>query len=330
MTEIATVEVPPVFKDRKVGLIVFGIFQILLGALCAFLVPLMILGWLLDKNASSGTSLTTLAPGILLYTFLAAWFVTMGIGSILARRWARALSLIFSWVWLVCGIGALLFMILFMSDMYTKMGQSGQMPPEVARIAQFVMMGTLSVIYIILPGILVLFYKSRHVKATCDARDMHMRWTDRCPLPVLALSLLFWSWAASTLFAAFYNWVVPFFGCILSGPAGAVCVFAAAALSAYVAWGSYRLRISAWWCAAVIAIVWGASTIITFARIDLFDLYRKMNFPAEQIETMNQFGMPQGEAIIGFALAWFVGFLVYLLYTKKFFKPTAQAREAVL
>ena len=324
MTEIATAADGAAFKDRKVGLIVFGIFQILLGALCALLVPLMILASLVDKNASSGMNFTAMASGMLFYAFLAAWFITMGIGSLRARRWARALSLIFSWLWLVCGIGGLLFMILFMSDMYTKMGQNGQMPPGVARIAQFVMMGTLSVIYVILPGIFVFFYQSHHVKATCDARDAQTRWTDQCPLPVLALSLMFWSWAASTLFMAFHNWVVPFFGHILSGRAGAACIFAAAALSAYVAWGSYRLRVAAWWCAAVIAAVWGVSTIITFARIDLFDLYRKMNVPAGQIETMKQFGMPQGEAMIGFALAWFVGFLVYLLYTKKYFKPATQ------
>ncbi len=34
----------PDFKDRKTGLVIFGILQILLGALCALMVPLMILG----------------------------------------------------------------------------------------------------------------------------------------------------------------------------------------------------------------------------------------------------------------------------------------------
>jgi len=36
--------VPPAYKDRRTGLIVFGIFAIVIGAICALFVPLMIVG----------------------------------------------------------------------------------------------------------------------------------------------------------------------------------------------------------------------------------------------------------------------------------------------
>jgi hypothetical protein len=307
------------FKDRKIGLVVFGIFQILLGVLCSLLLPLMILGSLLDKNASSGTSLSMLIPGMLVYAFLAGWFITMGVGSILARRWARALSLIFSWLWLVCGIGGLLFLLVFMPGMLAKMSQGGQMPPSAVAIVKLVMFGTLAVIYVILPGMFVFFYRSRHVKATCDARDARTRWTDRCPLPVLALSLMFGFWAGSMSFMGFYNWAIPFFGCILSGPAGAAVAVVLVLVTGYLSWGTWHLSLTAWWCAVLSMILWTVSTILTFARVDFMQLYEKMNFPAQQIELMKQSGMPHNPAMIWFFSAWFAGFLAYLFYTKRFF-----------
>ena len=49
----------------------------------------------------------------------------------------------------------------------------------------------LGVFFVILPAVWIFFYKSRQVKATCEARDPVARWTDACPLPVLALCLWF-------------------------------------------------------------------------------------------------------------------------------------------
>lgn len=328
MTENAIAAGGAAFKDRKVGLVVFGIFQILLGALCALFVPLMILASLLDKNASSGTSLSMMVPAMLVYAFLATWFITMGIGSIMARRWARALSLVCSWLWLVCGLGGLLFVLLLMPDMSAQMSQSGQMPPAVIKVMKLVMIGTMTVIYVVLPGTFLLFYRSRHVKATCEARDTKTRWTDRCPLPVLALSLMFGFWAVSMPYMGFYNWVLPFFGCILSGPAGAAVAVGLMLLTGYVSWGTWHLRRAAWWCAVLSTLVWTVSTILTFARVDFVQLYEKMNFPAQQIELIKQSGMPQGPAMIWFFSAWFVGFLLYLLYTRRYFLNPASPKAA--
>jgi len=42
-------------------------------------------------------------------------------------------------------------------------------------------------LFIALPSALVLFYRSRHVKVTCELRDPVRRWIDICPLPSAAL-----------------------------------------------------------------------------------------------------------------------------------------------
>jgi hypothetical protein len=97
---------PPAYKNRSGGLIVFGVLTILLGALSGLMVPLMLLGQAINaRNPNSPpTSLAMLLPVLLMYGGLAVALIWLGIGSIKARRWARALLLIFAWSWLVMGV----------------------------------------------------------------------------------------------------------------------------------------------------------------------------------------------------------------------------------
>jgi len=118
------------FKDRKTRLVVFGILQIIFGGLCTLLVPLVILGMIMSAtvnkgNAAAGASLRMMIPGILIYLLLAVWFIWMGIGSIRTRRWARALILISSWLWLITGVLGGVFMLVLLPARYDQMGESG-------------------------------------------------------------------------------------------------------------------------------------------------------------------------------------------------------------
>jgi hypothetical protein len=312
------------FKDRKTGLVVFGILQIIFGGFCALMVPVMIFGMIasafLDNSAAAPMRPTMMIPGLLLYVLVGVWFICMGIGSIQARRWARALVLVTSWIWLISGISGLIVMLLLMPDMYDQMGESGRVPPEVARIMKYVMIAFMTVLYVIIPAVLVLFYGNKNVKATCEFRDTHVRWTDKCPLPVLALSLMFGFWAVSMPFTLFYGAAIPFFGFILTGLSGAGVALLVMLLSGYIAWGTYRLSINAWWCAVLLIIAWASSAAITFSRVSILDFYEKMNFPAQQLDAIKQFSISQDYMVLFFSL-WFVAFLGYLLYTRRYFVP---------
>ena len=316
------------FKDRKTGLVVFGILQIIFGGFCALMVPLMIFGMIasavLDNSGAAPMSLSMMIPGVLLYVLVAVWFICMGIGSVKARRWARALVLVSSWLWLISGIGGLIFILLLMPDMYEKMGENGQMPPEVARIMTYVMTGFMTVFYAIIPAVLVLFYGSKNVKATCEFRDPRVRWTDKCPLPVLALSLMFGFWVVSMPFTVCYGCAIPFFGSILTGLSGAGVVLLVMLLAGYVAWGTYRLSINAWWCAVLLVTAWASSAAITFSRVSILDFYEKMNFPEQQLDTMKQFSISQDYMVL-FLVLWAAAFIGYLLYTRRYFvRPPEQ------
>src|SRR5436190_12261921 len=91
--------VQPVYKDRRTGLIVFGIFAILIGAFCALLVPVMIFGQVMAARRL-GTEFETSAALIssAVYGAMAVVMIWLGVGSILARRWARALLLCVGWI----------------------------------------------------------------------------------------------------------------------------------------------------------------------------------------------------------------------------------------
>jgi len=314
-------------KDRKTGLIVFGILEILFGAFCGLMVPLMVFGMLataaVSKGSTTPASVGVMVPGLLFYVVLAVWFIWMGIGSVKARRWARALLLVTSWLWLISGVIGLAFMLVLLPDIYGRMGESGQMPQAMATIMVYVMIGFMGLFYVIMPGVLVLFYGSKHVKATCERRDSCIRWTDKCPLPVLAVSLMSGFCAFSMVLMGSYGWTMPFFGTILSGMAGAGVALLGMVLLGYVAWGSYRLRIQAWWCAVLLVAAWGTSIAITFSRVSLMDLYERMNLPADQLAIIGQSSLAQASWMGPFTVLWAVVVLAYLLYTKRYFARSA-------
>lgn len=316
------------FKDRKTGLVIFGIIQIIFGGACALAVPFVILSMVMLAVHNGGFAMPMMIPAILFYIIPAAWFIWMGIGSIKARRWARALLLVSSWIWLIGGISAIISVLVIMPNMHEHMAQDAQIPQEVATIIKYAMAGFMTVFYVIIPGAFVLFYGSKNVKATCEFRDSRIRWTDKCPLPVLAVSFLFAFWAASALFMGFYGWVIPFFGVLLSGVAGAVVVFIITLLLGYVAWGTYKLSIKAWWCSILLTIAWVLSTGITFSRVSIWEFYEKMDFPAQQLDIMRQYVTLQNFTMVLFSGLWIVGFLGYLLYTKKYFRRPSEQESA--
>src|SRR5208283_4838121 len=88
---------PPPHTDRSAGLIVFGILTILLGCLAGLFVLLILVGAAASAKATSApATFSTILPAISIYGVLAVALVWLGIGSIMARRWARALLLVFS------------------------------------------------------------------------------------------------------------------------------------------------------------------------------------------------------------------------------------------
>ena len=313
------------FKDRRTGLVIFGIIHIIIGIFCALFMIFTIVGAIavmaLGEGAFSTMNIGQMILAGLLYLLLAVWFVWMGVGSILARKWARALILITSWLWLIGGVISFIFILLFMSDIFGPMAMGEEITKEIAVIVQSMVTAFMAFIFIVIPGVFILFYSSRHVLATCEQRDPQVRWTDKAPLPVITLSSLLGIVAISMPFLGFYQWAVPFFGVVFRGIPGAVVVLIYALLFAYAAWGTYKLQITAWWSGLVLTIASGISMGITFSRVSLLEFYEQMNIPRESIEIMREFGFFQ-DTNLYFPLFWglmIIGFLGFMIYTKRYF-----------
>jgi hypothetical protein len=319
---------PPVpYKDRSTGLIVFGILTILLGCLAGLFVPLMLVGQAASAKATGAPPpFSAILPGVFMYGILAVALVWLGIGSIMARRWARALLLIFSWSWLIMGLFVSVFMAFLIPKMLANLSASGTtghpaMPPAAIAGMMVGMFLVFGVFFVILPAVWTFFYNSRHVKATCETRDPVTRWTDACPLPVLGFCLwLAFSVPMMLIMPIAGHGVMPFFGIFLTGVPGTMLCLAIAALWSYAAWLLYKLDQRGWWLVLIALCVFMASAFLTFARHDVLEMYHLMGYPEAQIEQIQKSGLLVGNCMTWLMAFSMLPFLGYLLFIKKFLR----------
>jgi hypothetical protein len=261
-------------------------------------------------------------PSLSLYVVIAVACIWLGIGMIRARRSAWTLTLVISWMGLIVGLFAAVMMQFVMGGKsWDALAAENHMPPDMARIMWMTTTLTTIGLYVILPGIFVVLCQPKSVRDTVYRCDPTPRWTDSCPMPVLAVCLLLAFSVVWMPSMAAYNWMMPLFGYVLSGPAGAIAIGVLAILLALLAWGNYRLKLLAWWGTLVFSIVSGVSSAMMFWRGDILAMYEKMGLPAEQIEmirktclleTMTRLGPWMN---LGFAAAW----LGYLIYIRRYF-----------
>jgi hypothetical protein len=334
MTGPATGVAPAGFKDRSAWLVVFGIVEILLGGLCALMVPAYLAIVALEgagPGVGGPASLRTAIPSLSFYLLLAVVFVWLGIGSLLARRWARTLMLMVSWIWLLCGVVVMAAFVLFAPVLIDLLTFDASGSATLTWAAMAIVTGLLAVLYVVLPGVFVLFYRSPSVQATCEMRDPRTAWTERCPQPVLALSLSHALLAWFLLGMVAYDWAVPVFGVVWSGWRGAAVVLVCVGWCLYLAWGTYKLRVGAWWLAMALAIATTVSAVVTFRRVGEMAWYAAMGLPPEQLALLREIletrSWVTSASLVVFGAAW----VAYLLRVARYFRgdgaagPTAGA-----
>ncbi len=325
---------PPSHADRSTGLVVFGIVQIILGLLSALMIPLIAFAAVVSRLGPSGA----MHPGQLLsatstYAFAAVALVMLGIGSIQYRRWARALTLITSWYWLIMGtlITVLLTAVMpvAMRTALQSQQHTGNTPsPEIATAAMAIIV-TLVIIFlafflVVVPIAFVVFYTRADVAATCRDRDPVERWTDRTPLPVLGASLVFFVGALYLLVVGVTTPIFPFFGRYLTGIPGAACFLVLAALDGYLAVATYHLNITGWWIAAITLPLRLLSMGLTYVKADLMQAYSQMGRSDAELRMLQSSPILRGHIVLWWSLLSLVVFFGYLLWIKRYFKPPAE------
>lgn len=316
---------PGTFCDRSTGLMVYGILTILIGALCLLGALLIGLTVFLPQTGMPMRTTQTVLPGVITYLLAAIALVWLGIGSLKKRRWARALLLIGSWSGLVMGLMALIFMAISFPKIRESIQASIPDAPPAMQLIPLISMGVMMLLfYVILPGTWLLFYRSPNVKATCDYYDPVARWTDTCPLPVLAMVIWLCISIAGFFIMAFSNMtILPFFGTFIHGPSAIAASAILMLACIFTAGLVYRCDIRGWWIMIISVILFATSALITYSRHDLMEVYRLLNFPPEQLAAMEKFNFFQGNLLYLSVLIWVVPALAYLIYLKKFFKKRA-------
>jgi hypothetical protein len=121
-----------------------------------------------------------------------------------------------------------------------------------------------------------------------------------------------------------YNSVFPFFGVLRHGFAPTLIFLALMVLWLYAAWAIYRLKPIGWWLILVTLIIMTISNAMTFARIDLIEMYRAMGYSEEILKQIQQFNFP-GRQIVPMTLIGAAIIVGYLLFIYRYFRTPAQA-----
>jgi hypothetical protein len=322
MTE--TNHATPEFKDRTLGLIIFGAAGVLIGLFCALLVPLMFLSAALTESAGGGgVNLRSAWSASAVYGLMAVAFVWLGIGSIRARRWACELLLSLSWIWLLTGICSLIIGFLVVPGVVAQLGAGSALPPELAALVVAVTFGVIGVLYVVLPGLFVLFYRSPSVAATCRARHPHSQWIDGYPRRLLTLMVVWVLLAASVLVMPAYSFFFPFFGVVLTGVAGALLWALVLTVCVVLAVGTSRRAPWAWWGGVALTLATTLSSILTVLRFDIAEIMAFMALPEDQVALMEALPMLDGGVLVlGTVVVWGT-FLAYLMTLRRFFLTEA-------
>jgi hypothetical protein len=280
---------------------------------------------MLARTSGVPVNMQMLIPGLMFYVVLAAAFVWLGIGSIQCRRWARALLLILAWFWLCLGVVTVPMMAWLMPRILASAPPGGQALPASARaVVVVIQIVFMSVFFVLVPGALVLFYRSRHVKDTCEARDPVSRWTDVCPLPLLAVACLTWWGAAFMLGMPLAKLaMLPFFGVLLTGLPGSLVMLLMAGAFFWIGRSWYRQKVAGWWALLAVMIIFAISNAITFSRVDIVEVYQKLGYPQAQINLIRQQGWLTSGFMMWSSLIWVLPTLGYLIWAKRFFRATA-------
>ena len=251
-------------------------------------------------------SFGNIAFQIIGYYLIAAVLIPLGYGHLTRRRWARTLTLALVWSWLVVG-APLALIIAFTMLTFKELGVAGAA----------MMVVVLALLYPILPGLLVWFYGSKHMRLTFE-QDPGEHWTERVPLPSLVLGILFAFYAVALHVSPFFNGIFPLFGVLLFGLPGMFLADVAILSLGALTWGILRLKAWAWWGSVVyfglliVSLVWSLSTST------LGEVLEGLNFPPTEMEAL------QGMPLHGAHLAAFLGLplivtLGVILFSKRYY-----------
>jgi hypothetical protein len=293
-----------------------------------------LLGPMAPKMAAPGTPLSRpvlVALVVLQYGAMAALFFAGGIGSIRCRNWARILMLVVSGLWLAFGLMTTLVLAFVMP--FVMRTQPTRLSPGQQHGLIVGMISFTAILGVALPAIFLFFYSRKSVKATClalkgtpVAAPAVASGIPKPSLPVPLAILCVWeSIGALAVLACALIPVTFMFGVVLRGAAAVLVLLTYSVLSGSGAWFIYRQDVLGWKIALFKTTLWTFSMIVTYLlHPDMMELFRQIGYDSGPLRIYEQFPQLLPGVWLGSILVITV-FLVFLIYTRKFFPPEAPA-----
>lgn len=256
-----------------------------------------------------------------IYGFLAVALVWLGIGSILARRWAQALLLIWSWGWLISGLSMTVAMAFILPHLpATSAAQTARAPTPPAGLVYGVTLGFCFFFGFVLPLIWLLFYRSRNVRLTCAARDPVERWTDRVHC---RCSRFRFGWPSmARVFSPFLYALlcVAVFRLLPARCARNGCFVLLGLLWLWTARAVFRLEWIGWWIALFSSFFYPLSSSLTYARHGLLEVYAGMHYSPEMIARLSSLSVVGRAWMIWGPWLFALPLVGYLFFVRRFFR----------
>ncbi len=306
-------------KDHTVGLIVFGILEILLGIVCFSAAMLLLI--VVSSVGLHGMKPVHFAMAMGGFFCLTVWFVVMGMGSFRAKRWARALVLVGAWVSLFLGTLLLALFLHVLPETCVALADSGLVLPSTALGILYFTVLVLVVLLVVFPMSAVLFCGLKGVQNTCERINPDPCWTDRCPLPLLTMCFVSLFGCLSVVFGATTNYTVFFYGRVLSGAPGFAVIALVSAAFGYVGWGAYSRKMRAWWTAYALVLLASSSMMLTFSEMNMAELYVHMGYSAEQVGQLEAFRIFNPAMLTFMSFTWGVIACIFLIWVRDCFRP---------
>ncbi len=320
------------FKDKRGMLTFVGVMEIFIAVICLGFFGMSILGALFISQSTHlagypGNVGGSMITSILFYLALSVIFIWLGIGSLSGKRWAWALSLILFWYWLITGIFSLIVMIFLFPPILQQSLANAPDGGNIGALVTVFMLGFIFLFFIALPAIFVLLLNNKNVRLTVERYDPRQRWTDKAPLPVIAVCLLMVYNCLAVLFMGFFNWMMPFFGVFLGGISGAVIWIIWGVLSIYLAIQLYRLNERAWWYTVTLYGIFGLSAIITFSQKSFIEMYQHMGLYSDNMAPVFGENVVSDTHILILVIFAFLIFFGFLIYLRRFFLPAETSQK---
>jgi len=299
------------FVDRSGWIRFFGVIELLIGFLVlgVMFLFIFIVSFLLAKGTlQPKLHIFILFNNSIFFGLSSIIFITCGIGSLMIKKWARAVMLVLSCLWLIIGILDYVSMLIPQGKYSLSSGVSSD-------TFYITTMIVLLIIYIVTPVIFIIFYTRRNIRKTFKYYDPGLSWTDKTPLPVLGLSLFFIFVSLDYISNSFLK-ILGIFGMMLTGPVALYASLCFGVIYIVLAFGLYKLKMAAWVLSFIMHIFWIASGAVSFLKIDMNELYNYLGISRDIIENL---GFLQ-QNLWSFSIITSVLVVIYQLYLLKFFK----------